>query len=222
ATSNLAWARCSASSARSTSTLVSPLVSRCSARSLALRARSTSISDGRSAVSARIVTLSGSTSAKPQATASRCSLEFSRKLTSPTASSVISGACPGNIPRYPFLPGIWISSAALVSTTFFSGVTISSWKTSAIQNRRQTSDLGPQETTGRLRSDVRGPLLCCCLHLLRRFQHFFDRPLHVKRLLGDIVVLAFDDRLEALHRVGDLHVAPRRAGELLGHVERLR
>ena len=62
-------ARCSASNARSTSTEVSPLVKRCSARSLALRARSTSISEGRSAVSARIVTLFGSTSAKPQATA---------------------------------------------------------------------------------------------------------------------------------------------------------
>jgi hypothetical protein len=56
---------------RSTSTLMSPLVRRCSARALALRARSTSISEGRSAVSARIVTLSGSTSANPQATASR-------------------------------------------------------------------------------------------------------------------------------------------------------
>jgi hypothetical protein len=32
------------------------------------------------------------------------------------------------------LPGIWTSSAA-VSTTFFSGVTISSWKVSAIGNR---------------------------------------------------------------------------------------
>ena len=50
---------------------------------------------------------------------------------SPTASSVISGAWPGRTPRYPFLPGICASSAA-VSTTFFSGVTISSWKVSAI------------------------------------------------------------------------------------------
>ena len=51
------------------------------------------------AVSARIVTLFGSTSANPQATASFCSVEFSRYVISPTASSVMSGACPGRMPR---------------------------------------------------------------------------------------------------------------------------
>src|ERR1700735_2520528 len=67
ATSNRVSALCNAPKVRSTSTLGSPLVRRCSARALALRARSTSISEGRSAVSASIVTLSGNTSAKPQA-----------------------------------------------------------------------------------------------------------------------------------------------------------
>src|SRR6266571_1259936 len=49
----------------------------------------------------------------------------------PTPNSVISGACPGRMPRYPSKPGIWASSAASF-TTSFSGVTISSWKDSGM------------------------------------------------------------------------------------------
>ncbi len=49
ATSSRVSALCNAFSDRSTSTLASPLASRCSARTLALRARSTSMSAGRSA-----------------------------------------------------------------------------------------------------------------------------------------------------------------------------
>src|SRR5579859_4760514 len=80
---------------------------------------------------------------------------------------------------------------------------------SAVLSQRQT-------TTDQRR------LLCCCLHFLCRFQDFLDRAFHVERLLGDVVVLAFHDRLETLYRVGDLDVLSLRSRELLGHVERLR
>src|ERR1035437_2906085 len=60
------------------------------------------------------------------------------------------------------------------------------------------------------------------LQLLGRFQHFLDGALHVEGLLGDVVVLARDDLLEAAHGVGNLHISPWDAGELLGNVEGLR
>ena len=41
------------------------------------------------------------------------------------------------------------------------------------------------------------------------FQHVFDGALHVERLLGEIVVLAVDDLLEAADGVGQLHVLAR-------------
>src|SRR6202161_996890 len=106
-----------------------------------------------------MVTLFGSTSANPQATARRCSFELepelepelSRNVISPTANSVISGACPGRTPRYPFFPGIWISSAT-VSTTFFSGVTISSLKVSLMNQLSAVSyQLSAQCRLGPLR-----------------------------------------------------------------------
>ena len=60
------------------------------------------------------------------------------------------------------------------------------------------------------------------LHLLGALQHVLDGALHVEGLLRDVVVLAFDDLAEAADRVGDLDVLALDAGELLGHVERLR
>ncbi len=72
----------------------------------------------------------------------------------------------------------------------------------------------------RRRSQLRQ--LRCGFHLFSGFQHFLDGALHIKGLLGDIVVLAFDDGFEAFYRVSDLDVASLRAGELLGNVEWLR
>src|SRR3954467_8208601 len=111
------------------------------------------------------------------------------------------GACPGRMPRYPFLPGICISSA-WSRTTIFSGVTISSWKESAIR--------------------IYCRFLCRRFHLLCSFCHFVNRTLHVEGLLRDVVVLPFDDAAEAFHCVFDLDVTARRTGELLCHEERLR
>src|ERR1035437_57657 len=56
----------------------------------------------------------------------------------------------------------------------------------------------------------------------RRFlEHFLDGPLHVECLLGQAVVLAFDNFAEALDGIGELDVLALEAGELLGHVEGL-
>src|SRR5437763_16175395 len=65
-------------------------------------------------------------------------------------------------------------------------------------------------------------LLCCRLHLLGRFRDLINGPLHIERLLGDVIVLAFDDLLETLHRVRDFHVPARSSRELFGNVEWLR
>src|ERR1700741_5302300 len=60
------------------------------------------------------------------------------------------------------------------------------------------------------------------LHLLGGFEHVLDGALHVEGLLGNVVVLAFDDFLEAAHRIGDFAVFTGDSGELLGDVEGLR
>ena len=58
--------------------------------------------------------------------------------------------------------------------------------------------------------------------LLGLLDHILDGALQVERLLRKIVVLAFGDFLEAADGVGELDVLALEAGELLGHVERLR
>src|SRR6185369_4748978 len=128
----------------------------------------------------------------------------------------MSGACPGRIPRYPSAPGI-CSSSTCSFTTSFSGVTISSWKVSAIRSTMAGSD---PSTCERLESKAR--FLRRLLHLLGSFQHFFNRPLHVESLFGDIVVLTFHNVAESFYRIRDLHVTSRGSRELLRHVERLR
>ena len=56
----------------------------------------------------------------------------------------------------------------------------------------------------------------------RLLLRLLDAAHHVEGLLGQVVVLAVDDLLEAADGVRELDVAPGRAGELLGHEERLR
>src|SRR5580692_4722967 len=60
------------------------------------------------------------------------------------------------------------------------------------------------------------------LHLLGGGENVFDSALQVEGLLGNVVVLAFDDLLEASDRVRDLDVGAGDAGEDLGYVEGLR
>src|ERR1700733_3699490 len=63
---------------------------------------------------------------------------------------------------------------------------------------------------------------CACRHLFCLLAHFFDRADHVERLLRQIVVLAFDNFLEATHGVFDLHVLARQPSELFGDEHWLR
>lgn len=60
------------------------------------------------------------------------------------------------------------------------------------------------------------------LHLLRRFEHVFDRSLHIERLLRKSIVLSIDNFLEAAHRIFELHVLAWTSRKLFGHVEGLR
>src|SRR5450432_1957122 len=66
------------------------------------------------------------------------------------------------------------------------------------------------------------PVLRAGLHRFSLLQGFFDGAHHVKGLLGNIVIFAFDDFLEAAHGVFDLHVFAFEAGELRGDEHRLR
>src|SRR5215470_4941687 len=113
-------------------------------------------------------------------------------------TSVISGACPGRIPSWPSLPGM-STSTTVSRSSCRSGVTTTNWIASGSM----------------ISLDAR-------LHLLRLFEHFFNRAHHVERLLRDVVVLAFHDFLEAAHGVFDLHILAFEAGELCGHIHRLR
>ncbi len=58
-------------------------------------------------------------------------------------------------------------------------------------------------------------------HLLRFCDGFFDGPDHVKRLLRQMVVLAFKDLLKASNGILELHVLTGCAGKRFGHVEGL-
>src|SRR5277367_4595904 len=98
-------------------------------------------------------------------------------------SSVISGACPGKMPSSPSRPG------TTTSTTFSriiwrSGVTtINSMESGSICLLRRA-----------------------CLHRFSFLEYFVDGAHHVERLLWNLIVLAFDDFLEATHGVFDLDV----------------
>src|SRR5829696_3193627 len=64
--------------------------------------------------------------------------------------------------------------------------------------------------------------LALALGPARGLRDLVDRALEQEGSLGDVVVLALDDLREGPHGVLDLHELPGRAGELLGHEERLR
>src|ERR1700740_115984 len=61
-----------------------------------------------------------------------------------------------------------------------------------------------------------------CLQAFGLLHRVLDRADHLECRLGQMVVLAGADRLEAADRVGDRHEHAREAGEHFGHVERLR
>src|ERR1700730_3293023 len=113
-------------------------------------------------------------------------------------SSVISGAWPGRMPKQPSAPG------RLTSTT----VSRSNWRSGVTM-------MSSMDSGSILVSDA-------CLHLLGLFQGFLDGADHVEGLLRHVVVLAFDDFLEAAHGVFDLDVLAFESGELRGDEHGLR
>ncbi len=58
-----------------------------------------------------------------------------------------------------------------------------------------------------------------CVQFFGRFQNLVQCALHIKRLLGYLVVLAFDDFLEAFDGVRDFYITAGGSRELFGHVK---
>src|SRR5581483_10912824 len=99
----------------------------------------------------------------------------------PAFSIATSGACRARTPISPAAPGTMIISAS-PSNAGPSGVTT------------ETENFGCCANALRLRQ------------LLAALDCLLDRPDHVERLLGKIVVLAVEDLAEAADRVLELHV----------------
>src|SRR5918999_1591376 len=114
----------------------------------------------------------------------------------------MNGLCWGSTPKSPSAPGTTTMSTSAVASSR-SGAT--SWKA--------TLSATPSTTC---------PALCLGGHTLGLVDRFLDRADHVERALGQVVVLAGDDRLEPGDGVLERHEHARRPGEHLGHVERLR
>src|SRR5688572_32467505 len=91
-------------------------------------------------------------------------------------------------------------------------------KLTAVTSRSMTVRSGVTTRSWKVPAMARSP----AAELLGLLDGFLDRADHVERGLGQRVVLAFQDLLEAAHRVLALHELARRAGELLGDEERLR
>src|ERR1035437_4361977 len=164
------------------------------ARCSAARARCTSISSARSATSASTRTWSSNTSTKPPWMERYRFLPSDTYVRVPMPSNPSSGAWPGRIPMYPSLPGT-CTSLTCSRTNSRSGVATS---------RESVSAMGLR-----------------LLQFRRFLEDFLDGSLHVECLLGQAVVLAFDNFAEALDGIGELDVLALVAGELLGDVERL-
>ena len=73
----------------------------------------------------------------------------------------------------------------------------------------------------RRRCSRRGPQAAAAASCLGLLDGLVDAADHVEGLLGQVVVLAFDDLLEAADRLAERDVLARRAGEVLGDEEGL-
>src|SRR5713101_3742800 len=141
---------------------------------------------------------------------------------------VSNGACPGRTPRYPSLPGRTISSTASL-TTPRSGVTMSSWILSdSIRSApRVTLQLSVPHMREKPSHAVPHPAppspfqhgswngLGGRLHLVGLLLGLFDGTDQIESLLGDLIVLAGQDLLEAPDRLGDRDIFHRNDGEML-------
>src|SRR5260370_36225958 len=111
----------------------------------------------------------------------------------------ISGAWPGRTPKLPSVPG----------TTTISTMSDRIRRSGETSSNRIWSAIGAG--SGRLGG-----------HLAGLLDGFLDRADHVEGALGHVVVIAGDDALEALDRIGELDEDARRASEHLGDMEGLR
>src|SRR5690554_768334 len=118
----------------------------------------------------------------------------------PGWSSVSSGACPGRMPRSPIMPAA-ITCSTSPEKTDASALTMLHLKLFAI---------------------AKSPWWTALLHLVGFLDGLVDGADHVEGLLGQLVILAVEDALEAADGVLEGHVLAGRPGEHLGHEERLR
>src|SRR5918995_1830441 len=142
----------------------------------------------------------------------------------PALSVATSGACRARIPISPAAPGT-ISISTSPSNAGPSGVTS---ERSNVRRSCATAYLGWNRlffpSLFRLLRRLLGRLLGFGLaaQLARLLDCLLDRPDHVERLLGQLVVLAVEDLLEAFDRVLELHVLAGCPRELLRDEVRLR
>src|SRR5918995_2224515 len=142
----------------------------------------------------------------------------------PALSVATSGACRARIPISPAAPGT-ISISTSPSNAGPSGVTS---ERSNVRRSCATAYLGWNRlffpSLFRLLRRLLGRLLGFGLaaQLARLLDCLLDRPDHVERLLGQLVVLAVEDLLEAFDRVLELHILAGCPRELLRDEVRLR
>src|SRR5437868_10034589 len=172
------------------------------------------ISSACSATSASTVTRSGSTSRNPPPTNSVCSgppiVSLMRRA--PGLRMVMSGAWRASTPSSPSAPVAMMNSTSpsnrLRSTlTTRSGNFIPGLPTAWGGRRRTRCAAG----WGR----------SLFLHLFSLRASLVDRAHHVEGLLGQVVVLAFEDLLEAPHGLGPRHVLAFATGKPLRDAEGL-
>src|SRR6266700_2025888 len=154
----------------------------------------------------------------------------------------ISGEWPGRTPKLPSLPGTTTISTS-AETMSRSGVTNSNWTRSAIIHLCHPVGLQP---TDLIRGEGRGPSRRARVggtmgpglrrggnpngwasgrfrrHLAGLVDGLLDRPDHVERGFGHLVILAGDDPLETLDRVFEGDKDAGAAGEHFGDMEGLR
>src|ERR1043166_2662362 len=191
-----------------------------------MRSESTprSKSSTESARSASTVSLpSAETSAKPPSTTMRCCCPLTMTVMMPGRSADTVGAWPASTPKSPSMPGTstWSTSP---ENSSFSGETRSKWKVMVIS------------ANGEWRIDIAAvihqslfatpsSLFACSRRfggeLLALVVRLFDGADHVEGGLGQVVVLAVHQALEALDGVGEVDELAGRAGEHFGDVQRL-
>src|SRR5689334_14943752 len=144
------------------------------------------MSSERSAVSARMMTLSSCSSIKPPESATSVSSPCLRNTSGPGLRAVIRGACSGRTVSSPSLPGRVTESTPVSSKTMRSGVMICRLSGISLGLRRQGLGL---------------------------LQRHVDGTHVVEGLLGQSVVLAFEDLLATAHRFSRRDVLSGSAGE---------